>query len=103
MEHTTIIGLVWWGGNACLGVKAPCKKCVSIPHKLVCVFTPCWRWPGGQTGVGINSAHGDHSLVEVGSLSAFSFVSFPGAEQNTRSNWEADCRANTNELPNTSL
>lgn len=50
-ERSTIIGLVWWGGNAYLGVRAPCKKCVFIPHKLVCVFTPCRRRPGGQTGL----------------------------------------------------
>lgn len=32
-------GLVLQGGNACVGVRAPCTACF-IPHKLISVFTP---------------------------------------------------------------
>lgn len=49
-----ICGLVWRGGSACVGVRAPRTACV-IPRELVCVFTllaVAWR----LAGLGIRSA-----------------------------------------------
>lgn len=57
-----ICGLVWWGGSACVGVRAPRTACV-IPRELVCVFTllaVAWR----LAGLGIRSAQ--RRLVRAG-------------------------------------
>lgn len=57
-----ICGLIWRGGSACVGVRAPRTACV-IPRELVCVFTllaVAWR----LAGLGIRSAQ--RRLVRAG-------------------------------------
>lgn len=88
-----IIGLVLWGGNACLGVRAPCKN-VFLFHINQSVRSPCaGDGLAAERGLALTLPMEITHQYKQGPCLYFLLSLFP-EQRRTESNWEADCRTN---------